>query len=151
MSLAKKMGDAHEEHLAEVYGGRQTRGSGNQPANPMDVRSHRYDETVAFAIDGKSTRAASMSIPRTMLEKAREQAHGERPAIAVRFYDDDRLRSYDDWLLVQEDDALELLERSRRLSAIEAQGCLTGSHHFPGQSTCTVCGASAYDVHAGED
>jgi hypothetical protein len=145
----RKMSDAHEEHLAEVYGGRVTAGSGNQPANPMDVRQHRYDAAVAFAIDGKSTRAASMSITREMLAKAREQAHGERPMIAVRFYDDDRLRSYDDWAMVQEDDMLELLERSARLSAIEEQGCLIGLHLRIGTSDCSVCGASAYDEARG--
>ena len=38
----------------------------------------------------------------------------------IRFYDDDRLRSYEDWVLITEDDMLEFLERSERLSKIEA-------------------------------
>ena len=104
---------AHEEHLVEVFGGRKTPGSGNQPANPMDGRHNRYEQAVAFAWDGKSTRAKSLGITRDMLAKAREQSHGERPMIAVRFYDDDRLRNFDDWDLIQEDDLLELWERSR--------------------------------------
>ena len=119
-NLNQKMGDAHEEHLQEVYGGRRTPGSGNQPANPMDVRQNRYENSVALAIDGKSTRNKSISITRDMLEKAVDQAHGERPAIALRFYFDDRLRGFDDWLLLREDDAVELLERSERLAKIEA-------------------------------
>jgi hypothetical protein len=56
-----------------------------------------------------------------MLAKAEEQAHGERPMIAVRFYDDDRLRRFTDWSLVREDDLLELIERSRRLSELEGE------------------------------
>jgi hypothetical protein len=43
-----------------------------------------------------------------MLDKAKEQADGERPMIALRFYDDDRLRGYEDWFIVRADDFLEL-------------------------------------------
>lgn len=112
MSLNRKMSDAHEAHLAEVYGGRLTPGSGNGFANPMDVRQSRYESAIAWAIDGKSTRGKSISITRDMLEKAVEQAGAERPLLALRFYDDDRLRSYEDWALVREDDLLELIEKA---------------------------------------
>ena len=110
MSLAKKMGDTHEAHLCEVFGYRQTRGSGNQWRDQMDARSHRMSEAVAFAIDGKSTRARSVTIKRDDLDKAVEQAGAERPMMAYRFYDDDRLRGYEDWCLLREDDLLELTE-----------------------------------------
>jgi hypothetical protein len=120
MSLTtRKMSDAHEEHLVEVFGGRKTRGSGNQPANPMDGRHSRYERAVAFAWDGKSTRGNSIGVTREMVTKAKEQAHGERPMIALRWYDDDRLRSFEDWVCIQEDDLLELMERSDRLAEIE--------------------------------
>ena len=112
MSLNRKMSDAHEAHLADHYQGRLTPGSGNGFANPMDVRQNRYETGIAWAIDGKSTRAKSISVTREMLNKAVEQAHGERPLIALRFYDDDRLRSYEDWALVREDDLLELMEKA---------------------------------------
>lgn len=120
MSLAKKMGDAHEQHLVEVFGGRQTRGSGNQANNPMDGRQNRYEQGCAFAWDGKSTRGKSLSISREMLDKAKEQAHGERPMISVRFYDDDRLRHFEDWHLVREDDLLELMEMAEKGYQMEA-------------------------------
>lgn len=112
MSLNRKMSDRHEADLAEAFGGRVTPGSGNGFANQMDVRQSRYDTEVAFAIDGKSTRGKSISVTREMLDKAVEQAHGERPLIALRFYDDDRLRSYEDWTLIRQDDLLELIERA---------------------------------------
>lgn len=108
------MSDAHEEHLVEVLGGRRTPGSGNQAANPMDVRGNRYEDEMAFAVDGKSTRAKSISVTREMLDKAVEQAHGERPAIALRYYDDDRLRGHEDWVVIREDDFLELIEGYKR-------------------------------------
>lgn len=120
MSLNKKMGDAHEEYLVSVLGGRKTRGSGNQQNNPMDGRHNRYEQVVAFAWDGKSTRGKSIGVSREMLDKAKEQAVGERPMVALRFYDDDRLRHFEDWACIQMDDLLELLERSERLSKIEA-------------------------------
>lgn len=117
--LKRRMSDHHEEFLSEVFGARRTPGSGNGSANPMDVRQHRYDHSVAFAVDGKSTRAKSISVTRTMLDKAVEQAHGERPAIALRFYDDDRLKKYEDWAVVKMDDLIELMERSAKLGEAE--------------------------------
>lgn len=119
-SLAKRMGDAHEEHIAEVFGLRQTRGSGNQWRDQMDDRSHRMDEAVAFAVDGKSTRAASIGVKLAEIRKAEEQSGFERPMMAYRFYEDDHLRRYLDLYLLWENDLLELIERSRRLSTAEA-------------------------------
>lgn len=110
MSLQSKMAEKHEAHLVEVFGGRRTRSSGNQANDAMDGRHSRYEEIVAFAWDGKSTRARSISVTRDMLAKATEQAHGERPMVPLRFYDDDRLRNFEDWCLVREEDLLELME-----------------------------------------
>lgn len=109
MSLAKKMSDAHEAFLAAFFGGRQTRGSGNQWANPADGRMDRRVHPIAWAWDGKSTRARSITIKRDDLDKITDQALAERPMLAVRFYDDDRLRNFEDWALVKVDDLAELL------------------------------------------
>jgi hypothetical protein len=111
MSLAKKMGDAHEAFIAEALGGRQTRGSGNQWRDPADGRMDRREHPVAFAWDCKSTRAASATIKRADLDKLVEQSHGDRPLLPVRFYDDDRLRGHEDWALIRVDDLVELMER----------------------------------------
>lgn len=110
MSLNRKMSDKHEKDLAEWFQGRMTPGSGNQFNNQTDVRQSRYEVEVAFAIDGKSTMAKSVSITRETLDKLVEQAHGERPLLAVRFYDNERLTSYEDWSMIRTDDLLELLE-----------------------------------------
>lgn len=107
-SLNHEMGEAHETWLVRHLGGRKTPGSGNQFRNPMDGRHNRYTSRFAFAWDGKSTRGESISISRAMLKKAKEQADGERPMVALRFYDDDRLRGYEDWFVIRADDFFEL-------------------------------------------
>lgn len=84
--LNKRMGDAHEERLAQVLGMRRTRGSGNQWRDQMDAKHDRTTCTYAFAVDGKSTLAKSIGITRAMWAKAGEQAGGELPMLALRFY-----------------------------------------------------------------
>lgn len=97
------MSDKHEEDLAVAFDGRVMPGSGNQFGNRMDVRNR------VWAIDGKSTLAKSMSVTKAMLDKAREQAQGLRPMIAIRFYGDERLKTFEDWSLVRQDDLVEIL------------------------------------------
>lgn len=109
MSLAKDMGDKHEKTLAEAFGARVSPGSGNQWHKPADGRQNRYEVPFAFAWDGKSTRAKSISVTREMLDKIVEQAHGERPMIGLRFYGDDRLRQHEDWVVLRLDDLVEML------------------------------------------
>ncbi len=116
----RDMSDAHEIHLVQVLGGRRTRGSGNQPANPMDGRLNRYTDDLAFAWDGKSTLGKSLSIDLKMVEKAREQALGERPAIALRWYATERLEVAEDWMAVTLDDFAELLELAREARLMRA-------------------------------
>jgi hypothetical protein len=94
--LNKRMGDAHEARLAEVLGMRQTRGSGNQWRDQMDAKHDRTECTFAFAVDGKSTLAQSISITRAMWEKAGEQAGGELPMLALRFYNNASLEVHAD-------------------------------------------------------
>ena len=74
----------------------------------MDGRHNRYESNFAFAWDGKSTRQRSISVTRARLDKAVELADPERPMIALRFYDDDRLRGFEDWFLVRADDFIEM-------------------------------------------
>lgn len=105
----KKMGDAHEKFLAKLFGGRQTRGSGNQWKDPADGRND-HEEPYAFAWDGKSTLASSISISRMMWAKIIDQAHGERPMLAVRFYDNSALDVGFDLAVVRADDLAEMRE-----------------------------------------
>lgn len=105
------MSDRHEADLASwLPFSRMTPGSGNGFANPTDVRQSRFHTEYAFAVDGKSTLSKSISVTRDMLDKLVEQSHGERPAMALRYYDNERLTSSEDWMLIRMDDFIELLE-----------------------------------------
>jgi hypothetical protein len=114
MSLNKKMGDAHEAFLCSLFEGRQARGSGNQWRNPMDGRTSRKHLRFAFAWDGKSTLGKSLSIPLTMIAKAREQAGGERPMIGLRWYKNEGLEVARDWVAVDAHDMAEVLEAANQ-------------------------------------
>jgi hypothetical protein len=105
------MGEKHEEWAAELLGGRKTRGSGSQWRDQMDGRHNHHETEFAFAWDCKSTMAKSITVTREMTAKAVEQAGAERPMIPIRFYDDERLRGYEDWLLIKPEDLVELLGR----------------------------------------
>lgn len=110
----RNMSDAHEIALVDALGGRRTRGSGNQPANPMDGRHNRYTDDLAFAWDGKSTLGKSIGVTLEMIRKARDQALGERPMLALRWYATERLAVAEDWVAVTLDDFQELLHGARQ-------------------------------------
>jgi hypothetical protein len=105
------MGDKHEEFLCDLFGGRQSRGSGNQWHNTMDGRTSRREVRHAFAWDGKSTLGKSVSVSREMWRKAIEQAGGETPMLALRFYENERLDVEYDLGLVNIHDLAELIEK----------------------------------------
>lgn len=86
--LNKRMGDRHEEHVADVMNQRLTRGSGNQWRDQMDSKHDRTSCVYAFANDSKSTLGKSIGVTRAMWEKAVLQAGGERPMLTLRWYDD---------------------------------------------------------------
>jgi hypothetical protein len=114
VSLNKRMGDKHEDFLAGLFGGRQARGSGNQWHNPMDGRTSRMTTRYAFAWDGKSTLAQSVSVSRKMWGKAIEQSGGERPMVGLRFYDNESLDVVYDLVVMSAHDAAELIEAANR-------------------------------------
>ena len=109
------MARLHEEYLAELFGGRKSRGSGSQWQDPADGRNNRMAEPeFAFAWDGKSTTGKSVTIDRAMLAKIREQAGGERPALGFRWYGTEDLQRIDeDWVAIPAADFAELLAAAR--------------------------------------
>lgn len=109
MSTNKKMGDAHEGFLAALFEGIQNRGSGNQWRNPIDGRQSRKHKRFAFAWDGKSTLAKSISIPLAMWEKAQEQAGGDRPMLGLRWYANEKLDVLEDLVVIGAHDFAEVL------------------------------------------
>jgi hypothetical protein len=109
VSLNKDMGDTHEVFLADLFGGRQTRGSGNQWRDPMDGHTSRKHQRFAFSWDGKSTLAKSIGVSREMWAKAREQAGGNRPMLGLRFYGNEALEVDKDLVVVDAHDFAEML------------------------------------------
>lgn len=122
--MRKEMGDRHEEHLVDMLGGKQSRGSGNQWHSPMDGRQDRREQEFAFAWDGKSTTTGTISVTQAMWDKAVEQASGERPMLAFRWYPTTRPtvsnRDGLDLACISLDDMTALLEAARGRGALLA-------------------------------
>jgi len=108
----RQMSDAHEKYLANLIDGVRMPGSGNQWARQTDARNKRYTSW-PFAVDGKSTFGKSIGVSRSMWDKVVEQANGERPLLALRFYADERLTVAEDLVVMSADDFAELLEAAR--------------------------------------
>lgn len=109
----RQMSDVHEEFLAKLFDGKRTVGSGNQFHDQADVRNDVRRQFHAYAVDGKSTFASSISVTRAMWGKLVEQAHDLAPALALRFYDDETLRRSLDLVVVEANDFQELLLDAR--------------------------------------
>ncbi|GAA1978948.1 hypothetical protein [Kitasatospora viridis] len=118
--LNQKMGNGHEQHVADRLGMRRSRGSGNQWRDPIDARHNRLDTEYAFAADAKSTLAKSLSVSLAMWHKAVEQAGGERPMLALRFYTDRTLADvHADLAVSLLDDFADLLGAARLWEAAQ--------------------------------
>lgn len=113
----RRMSDKHEDFLAELFGGRKTRGSGNQWRDPMDGKHNRKTEPYAFAWDGKATLAKSHTVTLDMIKKAREQSGGDEPMLALRWYANENLDVLEDWVLVSPHKLAEMREEIVRLRA----------------------------------
>lgn len=109
----RKMSDAHEIFLAELFDAKRMRGSGNQFNNQMDVRGSIRDDPWAFAVDGKSTFGESIGVSLGMWEKAVEQSHDERTALALRWYSTYRLDVAQDLVVVDAVTFAEMLKELR--------------------------------------
>jgi hypothetical protein len=103
-----RMGEIHEEHLAEINGGRKSRSSGNQWHDAGDGRNSR-DDPFNFCWDGKSTLGKGITVTLDMIAKIREQAGGERPQIGLRWYGSgDLTQVTEDWIAVRDVDFEEM-------------------------------------------
>lgn len=111
----KQLADLHEDHVAQLLGGRKTKGSGNQWNDPADGR-HPHHTEFAFAWDCKAAMPGtnSIGVTRLMVAKIREQASPERLAIPLRFYRDARGGVEYDLIAVTIDDFAEMLDFIRR-------------------------------------
>lgn len=117
----QRMGELHEIHSAEIFGGHKTKSSGNQWNDQTDGYIE-HDDPFAFRWDGKSTKGQSITITVPMIEKIIEQSQGDRPAIPLRWYGNEKLTVIlHDWVAVKDVDLSELLEAARRCKDLEIE------------------------------
>lgn len=110
----RKLSDQHEIWLAELLGGRRTKGSGNQFNDQMDGKNDRHATPHPLAWDGKATRGKSVGLTRAMWEKAVEQSHGLTTVLALRWYSPgNSLRSGLDLVVLEANDFAEILADAR--------------------------------------
>ena len=114
----RKMSDAHEDWLVDLFGGRKTKGSGNQWHNQMDGRMPSREVTYAFAWDGKSTFGKSVGVSLDMWDKAVEQALPERPMLPLRWYSNERLEVRLDLVVMNAYDAAEIIADANAYRAL---------------------------------
>lgn len=118
MSLIKKLSALHEADVAQAFSGHASRGSGNQWHDQADGHTSRYALEFSFAWDCKCAMPGtkSIGISREMIEKIEEQAHGERPALPLRWYETERGKVSHDWIAVRTDDFYEMRDRIASLT-----------------------------------
>lgn len=134
------MGHRHEADVAEALGMGMTRGSGSG-ADKGDA-AHHHDLPFAFRADCKSTKGKQIAVTLAMLEKLREQAGGERPALPLRWYANEALTKVaEDWVAITLADISELIADARETAALREQ-----------VKSLRTANASleAYNVQAGE-
>lgn len=112
--IRHRMSVKHEADVAALLDGVQSRGSGNQAANPMDGRQDRHRVPYAFSWDCKATLGASIGVSDAMWIKAKEQTHGERPSLPLRWYASEQLFVVQDLIVVNLHDFAEILEVANR-------------------------------------
>lgn len=110
----RDMSDQHEDFLAQMLGGRKSRGSGNQFNDQMDGRNSA-GTPYRLAWDGKSTLGQSIGVTLDMWAKAAEQAGGEIPMLALRWYTNERLTAVGaDLVALSIHDFVDILNAARR-------------------------------------
>jgi hypothetical protein len=111
----RDMSDKHEDFLAELLGGRKTKGSGSHWRDQMDGKNDQQEQAHALAWDGKATQANSVGVSREMWAKACEQSGGLIPSIAIRFYGAGfRLKPELDLIALEVNDFAAILEDARQ-------------------------------------
>lgn len=140
-----RMGELHEEYLAEVNDGRKSKSSGNQWSDPADGRNH-HDDPFAFAWDGKSTLGQSISVTLAMIAKIRDQANPERPEIGLRWYANEMLTGVlEDWIAVPSSDfqEMKIAATAYELARPQVEGALADLAELGTQNENLTAGLAA--------
>jgi uncharacterized small protein (DUF1192 family) len=119
--------ELYEEFLDRVLGGAKATHSGPHFANPTNGgQSHEAD--FVFAWSAAATRGNSITVSKAMWEKAREWAWGDRPLVALRFYDSETIGTCPrlDLAVISLLSLTEMVDRIAQLTAeVEAERAAT--------------------------
>lgn len=117
MTARDKYSQRHEREVAQALGGEVVAQSG-AGAQKLDVLGPRGPADWRLRVSCKSTVGKSIGITRAMIDEAEVAtafSYGERPAIALRFYDEKGNRVLKDLIAVTIDDWVEREQRTARL------------------------------------
>lgn len=95
MPTTRKMSARHEEDLADILSGQQTRNSGAVWSDQGDGHQIQDDGYWRFVWDGKATLGKSISVTREMWDKINRQSRNLLPMIPLRWYQNERLTCVD--------------------------------------------------------
>lgn len=145
-----KMAVRHEQDVAELLTGRQTKASGSGWQDKTDGKHNPDVVPYAFAWDCKATLAKSASVSLATWAKLEDQSDDLLPALPLRFYGDTRLTLVNlDLIVLRLDHFAEILEEANLMARIRDSGCLSGTHAPPEgydpdgedvELSCSVCG-----------
>lgn len=101
----------HEEDICAIFGGHQSKSSGNQWHDPADGRTSEYSG-FPFAWDCKCIMpdTKGLRITRDDLTKITTQAHGRLPLFPIRMYSDYAGGVEHDWAAIRVPDLRDILE-----------------------------------------
>jgi hypothetical protein len=86
-----KASEIYDHFLDRVLGGDKAHHSGAHFDNPTQDGQSGREAGFVFAWYAAATRGDSISVSRAMWEKAAEWALGDRPMVALRFYDSETI------------------------------------------------------------
>jgi hypothetical protein len=116
----RSMSDVAEARLADLLGGRVTRGSGSHWRDQTDGKQPYGEAGSVYAWDSKSTLGKGITVTREMWAKVVEQAQERRPMLGLLWFRDERLNVETSLVAVRDDDFAELYERAAAADRVEA-------------------------------
>jgi uncharacterized small protein (DUF1192 family) len=123
-----KASELYDHFLDRVLGGDKAHHSGPHFDNPTNSSESGQEAEFVFAWYAAATRGDSISVSTAMWEKAREWAWGDRPMVALRFYDSETIATCPtlDLAVVSLLSLTEMVDRIGQLTAdIEAERAAT--------------------------
>jgi len=88
-----KASDIYEDFLDRVLGADKAHHSSAHFDNPTNSKQSEHEAEFVFAWNAAATRGDSITVTKAMWEKACEWAWGDRPMVALRFYDSETIET----------------------------------------------------------